>query len=624
MKYFLLTSLFSALACSADLPEQFIKTARNYTKETNSVIPQKLKNGQNGYFIVTTSRIAKASKQLSHFIQQKEKAGFNVKVVTELNYKQSEGQQKADNIRKWLKENYKSHHAVYALLLGSPRPFGNGVPHHLVRRGQVDRSYSIKTDYTYSDLTGILDPNGDKKICDERTDLNHPDGPDGIADIFVGRIPFSDIQKIDNYFKQLIIFENESTDLTNRHNALFISADKSLQEKWNRVKYEFVAPLNGRSFTISDGDDGWFTPPQQPRLNNNNVIDVINRYNFGFIGFPNLAYGSMLPDTLKVEDRDKINVPKRAGIAYIGNCNAADEKYQPNICDLILEKIAVGVFSGTCRLKNNRKKPLPEEFGFYNLAALGWSNGEILGRHNSSIVNNTGRLPNLCYSLTLFGDPSLVTMPTLTPAAPLQQKKIVTAESSIKFNFNDSSAGFKRKTVTHACSGGGCGTKVLFSDLTLKDGKIKSGMKFNGVYNQYGGAVSEKRYPDALRSDYHATFWVKLDEACQNGSIIQKVDSWNIAIVDGKLVFEFYQNTFEKNYIVKTKTEGVHFDQQYWNKIELKIDRTKEEMTGWLNGKMVSKAKIKAKLPSGSESLITIGKNCQGLIDELNINNVLK
>lgn len=624
MRYLQTILFFSALLCTAELPELFINNAKKYANDIKSTIPQKLKNGQNGYLIITTNQIAKNSKLLRQFIQHKQKAGFKLKVVTEADYGESEAQEKAVNIRQWLQDNYQAYNAVYALLLGSPHPFNGDIPHQLVRRGQVERAYSIKTDYTYSDLTGVLDPNGDKNVCDERKDINHPDGPDGIADIFVGRIPFSDIQKIDSYFKELIKFENESKNLINRHNALLVSLYKAQQQKWNRVKHEFMAPLNARNFTIADGDDGWIQPPQITDLSSENVIKTINKHNFGFIGFPNSSYTDGLINTLKIKESDAINTPKRAGIAYIGDCDAAHPERNQNISKVILEKISVGVFSGTSALKSKKKKSIGENFGFYNLAALGWSNGEILARYNSALVETTRKSPNICYNITLFGDPSAVAMPELKAGTPVKPKQKATNKSPIEFSFDKSAAGFKRKIVTYGCGGGGCGMKIHLSDLKVVEGKIKNAMKFNGLFNKYGGAVSEKRYADALRGDYHVSFWIKLDEDVKNCSLIQKENSWNIAVVDDKLVFEFYQNSFEKDYVVKTVTEGVHFDQHYWSKIELKIDRSKEEMTGWLNGKLVRKAKIKAKLPSGSENIIMIGKDCQGLIDELKINNFLK
>lgn len=620
MKYLQTILLFSALLCTAELPEQFINNAKKYTNDIKSVIPQKLQNGQNGYLIITTSQIADNSKLLPKFINQKQKAGFKLKVITEADYGESEAQEKAANIRQWLQNNYQTHNAIYVLLLGSPHPFNGDIPHQLVRRGQAEGAYSIKTDYTYSDLTGVLDPNGDKNVCDEKKDINHPYGPDGIADIFVGRVPFSDIGKIDNYFKELIKFENESQNLVNRHNALLVSQDKMQQQKWNRVKHEFITPLNARSFTISDGDDGWVQTPQITELNSKNVVDTINKYNFGFIGFPNNSYAYGLINTLQVKEKDSINSTKRAGITYIGDCDAAHPERNQNISKVILEKISIGVFSGTSALKNKKRKSIGEDFGFYNLAASGWSNGEILARYNSKLAEATKKSPNICYNITLFGDPSVISMPELKAEKRTNPKSLSTKKSLIKFTFDQSAAGFKRKVVTYCCGGKGC---QLF-DLKVVEGKFNKAMQFNGLFNEYGGAVSVKRYPDALRDDYHVSFWIKLDEDVKNCSLIQKEDSWNIAVVDEKLVFEFYQNSFDKDYVVKTVTEGVHFNQHYWNKIELKIDRSKELMTGWLNGKMVSKAKIKAKLPSGSENIIMIGKDCQGLIDELKINNFLK
>ncbi len=623
MKIILHTLLSLSFISVAELPEQLVLNAKKYTKEINSTISDKLKNGQNGYLIITTAKIAKESKLLKQFIKHKQKLGFSPKVITEAEYGKAEGQQKAANIRKWLQNNYQKNSATYALLLGSPHPFHGDIPHQLIRRGQVDKSYSIRTDYTYSDLTGELDPNHDKVVCDEKKDVNQPGGPNGIADIYVGRIPFSDIPKIDNYFKQVIKFENQSANLTNRHNALFVSLHKENQQKWNRVKNEFMSPLNARSFTISDGDDGWFEKPQITSLESSEVIETINKHNFGFIGFSNSAYSYGLINSLKIDEKDSINPSKRAGIAYIGNCDAAHPEAKQNITGVILDKMAVGVYSGTSNIKIKKKKST-EDFGFYNLAALGWSNGEILARYNTSIIKSTGKSPNVCYNITLFGDPSIIAMPSLGAGQPAKRKKQPFSKTSLSYSFDKSSASFKHKIVSYGCGGGGCGVKIHLSDLKLVEGKIKKAMKFNGRFNKYGGAIADEKTPDALRDDYHLSFWLKLDKDAKKASIIKKEDSWDIAIENNQLIFKFFQNSFDENTIVETRTKGVDFDQHYWNKIEMKIDRSEEELTGWLNGKLVGKAKLKAKLPSGSESIIMIGQGCQGIIDELEIKNYIK
>lgn len=90
------------------------------TATTNSY---KLTNTPNStYLIITTNDIQSRAEKLDDFIRYKEAAGFNVQVITEDDFGSEQGQNRAVNIRSWLKEHYISDSIEYVLLIGDPDP----------------------------------------------------------------------------------------------------------------------------------------------------------------------------------------------------------------------------------------------------------------------------------------------------------------------------------------------------------------------------------------------------------------------------------------------------------------------------------------------------------------------
>jgi len=82
-------------------------------------------NGIYDYVIITANDIVSNSEELDHFIHMKEINGHSVKVVTETDFAGLTGQypnDRADKIRKWLKDNYQTFDIEYVLLIGDPDP----------------------------------------------------------------------------------------------------------------------------------------------------------------------------------------------------------------------------------------------------------------------------------------------------------------------------------------------------------------------------------------------------------------------------------------------------------------------------------------------------------------------
>ncbi len=151
-----------------------------------------------GYAIVTTNNIRDGSSNLSKYMQYLETIGYNVYIVTEDDYGTATGQQRAINIRTWLKNNYINDNIKYVLLIGNPDPddpsdssdsYGD-VPMMMTwpRAYGYDES---PTDYFYADLTGDWDLDGDGYYGEWVNDTGSG-GVDYVADVYVGRIPVYD------------------------------------------------------------------------------------------------------------------------------------------------------------------------------------------------------------------------------------------------------------------------------------------------------------------------------------------------------------------------------------------------------------------------------------------------
>ncbi|MFC1871389.1 C25 family cysteine peptidase [Chloroflexota bacterium] len=143
--------------------------------------------GTYDYVIITTNDIVANSEYLDFFIKMKENEGHTVKIVTEDDFGSLTGQDpndKADKIRKWLKDNYVSLGIEYVLLIGDPNPddtknpsdFVGDIPMKMCWPRYFRVGDGAPTDLYYSDLTSNWDLDGDG-FYHESLDYNNPTSP---------------------------------------------------------------------------------------------------------------------------------------------------------------------------------------------------------------------------------------------------------------------------------------------------------------------------------------------------------------------------------------------------------------------------------------------------------------
>jgi len=179
-------------------------------------------NSQFDYVIVTTNAIKTGSRELNNFVNHLQNIrGFKVKVVTEDDYGSATGQQRAVNIRNWLKNNYLTMGIKYVLLIGNPDPddpsnpsdsFGD-VP-MMMCWPRVQGDNETPTDYFYADLTGNWNTDGDNYYGEYAQDT----GVDFTPEVYVGRIPVydDDYATLDNVLRKTMCYAFSGTGWRNR------------------------------------------------------------------------------------------------------------------------------------------------------------------------------------------------------------------------------------------------------------------------------------------------------------------------------------------------------------------------------------------------------------------------
>ena len=126
------------------------------------------------YAIVTTNRILDvAGDAIDRFFYHKTEEGWRVHVYTEDEYGQLDGSapdQRADQVRQWLRDNYQEQNYQYVLLIGDPNP-ADAEEDSIVGDMPMKMVRGVPTDFYFSDLSSAT---GEM---------------DWMAEVYVGRIP---------------------------------------------------------------------------------------------------------------------------------------------------------------------------------------------------------------------------------------------------------------------------------------------------------------------------------------------------------------------------------------------------------------------------------------------------
>lgn len=241
---------------------------------------------RNTYAIITTHTIASGSSELGQFIASKESRGFDVQVITEDMWGGGTGDTAAENIRRWLQNNYLSQNIEYVLLIGNPDPLYGDVPMKMLwPRSNYTTYRESPSDYYFADLTGNWDLDEDG-LFGELEDFGIG-GVDRNWEVLVGRIPFyGSISDLDHILAKIRSYENTNQDAASwRNNVLLPMKPSDIRTPGyhlgEAINNDAVLPRGWGFHRIYDEDYGLYPPPETTPTTVDNVANVWSTQPFG-------------------------------------------------------------------------------------------------------------------------------------------------------------------------------------------------------------------------------------------------------------------------------------------------------------------------------------------------------
>lgn len=458
------------------IKEKAIERADNSYK-LGTTLPQQLNSGKNGYLIITTKEKADALVHLDSFIRHKESRGFKVTVVTEKDFGGGVGNKAADNIRKWLTENYEKHNALYALMLGNPDPDKGDIPYKKVGHKRIDSVFGHSkgkgipqhpTDYFYVDLDGSWDKNRNGNYADAGD--YGAGGINGQPEIYVGRIPyfapdseFCNATNVDDILARTIRYENTAGGKAWRHNLFYIGDDTNTLDSF----YEDFLRHNGAKLTVNS-DQGLL--PMLPDIDfvfERNTISTFNKGKFGLVfyqGKENIDPGEFLSP----EGVDKLN-SKTPTVFALEHAETAAPETPNNLAYNLLNQVGVGVYAANRAVGDYTGNEKAEHTQYYSRLHFGMSTGEALWETRATQAK--GKPIGVAnFLVNLLGDPSIVPMPQTTgPSTSISPGFHIRLEEPDSLEFEVRNNSSKKKTFTVKAPKG---FEVSQTEFTLKSGEF--------------------------------------------------------------------------------------------------------------------------------------------------------
>ena len=413
---FATSSLSAEYPVTGSVPDEIRALVDLHTQEADmeSVIPARMAAGQRGYLIVTTNQIKANLKKLNAFIGHKVARGFTVTVITEDDYgNTAPGPDRAAAIRAWMHENYQSLNLLYALMIGNPNEKTGDVPYHLTDFQQ------IPSDYPYSDLTGATwDLNGDG-FYGETDDIG-AGGADGVSEVYVGRMnlygehhAYANAAGIDDMLQATMDFENETGDLRYRHDTLMAAHGSVSFKRFTHIAREYLDILGADYTRLWHHNWGDGTVAASYDIESQVTAAAIEGGSYGNIQFHSHGTPNSVIGVLHTRDVIGLKPLRRAGLMYAGACGVGTPAHEDNIMTALTRYVGVGMVGGTRSVSNFliAGKPEKSQWGLFERAYWGQSNGEALYRLMSESAAFHGKIGQTNLKMNLLGDPSVVSMP---------------------------------------------------------------------------------------------------------------------------------------------------------------------------------------------------------------------
>ncbi len=245
-----------------------------------------------GYAIITTSSVISDSTKLDNFIKWKESKGYSVYVKVENDWGGGNGDEAAENIRQWLRNNYQSLNLKYVLLIGDPDPSNGDVPMKMLYPRNNSDSYTDDPDYVrspsdlyYADLTGDWDADNDG-FYGEGDDDMVSGGIDLNWELYVGRIPFyGSFSDLDAILQKIINYESTSVESAQWRKNILLPMEPSDESTpgyhlGEAIKDDLL-PSDWSYYRVYDQNYGLYPSPEKTPCSVSNVTNSWNSSSFG-------------------------------------------------------------------------------------------------------------------------------------------------------------------------------------------------------------------------------------------------------------------------------------------------------------------------------------------------------
>ncbi|MCW7073227.1 MAG: C25 family cysteine peptidase [Methanophagales archaeon] len=407
------------------------------------------------YIIVTTKYIVHNSNKLDDFVNYLHGKEFSVKVVTEDDYGNDKGQQRAINIRNWLKEHYINYGIKYVLLIGNPDPddpstldtYGS-IPMMMCwpRHGSKEDE-EAPTDYFYADLTGDWDSDGDGFFGEYGED-----NVDFAPEVYVGRIPVynNDVDTLDSILTKIMNYRDRYSGEDWRYRILmpvaitnYRNEDNSKCERTDGLDLptyviENILPSPWNHFVLYERAGLDPVPVYAPYYNKSlTKYNVINEWSKGYGAVFWRAHGNKdgayrkvwinddgdgipesdemsLPFFFTSQDTDSLN-DSRPAFTYQCSCLNGYPEYSSNLGYSLLKRGAVATVSASRSSWYTTGYWQPNgdadnvEIGyryFGNLIRGRMNAGDALYKAKNSLLSRDAKRWMNKFDFNLYGDPS--------------------------------------------------------------------------------------------------------------------------------------------------------------------------------------------------------------------------
>ncbi len=316
------------------MPYGVTAKVRKLVDNYNEIAPQygrfesRSRPSKRGLAIITTAAIQSGSQNLQAYIDSKDKNGYEVYLVPELEWNTGSGD-KCDKIRRWIKSNYESKQIEFLLLIGDPTPSSGDVP--------MKKSGSTPTEWYYNELSG-----------------SGISSSDVYAEVHVGRFPVyssGDIQKLDKIIEKTIYYENADEDEIDwRFNALLcmkpIDDRTQAYELGEQIKDNTLTPCGWGYYRVYDKDYNLSPPPEKTPVTSLNTQNVWKSEQPGCVFWD--THGS------STSSSGMISVSQVSGLddthpvfTFQGACLNAKPDVENNLCYSLLVHGAIATHGGT-------------------------------------------------------------------------------------------------------------------------------------------------------------------------------------------------------------------------------------------------------------------------------------